>query len=127
MTRDDRAAYQRDYRARKQREAAEAGMIELRPPSPKPPAAHTGRPSFLAAPDDDCATCGHDRQATHAGGGRCGYSCICQRFRPAGTPLVPCMACGHDEYHGHAANPCTQWVEPGRCGCPAFLDAEDLF
>ena len=85
------------------------------------------RPSFLAAPDDDCMTCKHDRQTTHPEGGKCGHGCLCRRFRPAGTDLVPCHLCGHDEFHGHAATPCDQWMEPGYCGCPSFIDPADLF
>jgi hypothetical protein len=82
---------------------------------------------YLAAPDDDCATCGHDRQTTHPMGGKCGYGCLCRRFRPAGTELLPCLLCGHDEFHGHAATPCDQWAGKHPCGCPSFVDAADPF
>jgi hypothetical protein len=81
----------------------------------------------LAAPDDDCMTCGHDRQTTHPEGGKCGHGCLCRRFRPAGTDLVPCHLCGHDEFHGHAATPCDQWMGKYPCGCPSFIDPAELF
>lgn len=89
MSKAERAEYMRDYRARKKREEVARAEIEVRvnPPvvdspldvvdvSTAAPVTHllppakewlVRRPSFLAAPDDDCGVCGHDRQSYHLG------------------------------------------------------------
>ena len=105
MTKEERAAYQRDYRARKKREAEEQGLIELRREEPKTPVQDMSRGGaaapnvsratsrslpFLVAPDDDCGACGHDRHTYHTDG-----SCR--------MPIAP----------------------KRRCGCPAYIPALD--
>lgn len=116
MTREERAAYMRDYRAQKRREAVAMGEIAApraqvdsstvstpmstdvstpSPPAPRKPAQLTLAQKVaagLAAPDDDCAACGHDRQAYHLDG-------ICR------MPTGP----------------------RSRCGCPAFVDSAEPF
>jgi hypothetical protein len=49
--------------------------------------AHTGRPAFLAAPDDDCVACGHDRQEMHMSrpDGKC--RCGCPAFVDSAEPF----------------------------------------
>lgn len=53
---------------------------------------HVPRPSFLAAPDDDCAACGHDRQFYHLGD-KCSYPmttrarCGCPAFVDSAEPF----------------------------------------
>ena len=89
MTKDERAAYQRDYRARKKREAEEQGLIELRREEPKTPVQDMSPPRrslpFLVAPDDDCGACGHDRHTYHTDG-----SCR--------MPIAPKRRCGCPAY-----------------------------
>ena len=88
------AAWWREYRARKRPAAPEAARPETttpRVPLPPhmdvagfcqrdglkwpctaallaPPEVIQPRPSFLAAPIDECAACGHDRQSFHLAG-----------------------------------------------------------
>ena len=151
MTKAERAAYQRDYRNRKKREELARGEIGVRvdtvdkpvdvstiaqeqhpelPPT-RPLVTVDWRKKLLAAPDDDCVTCHHDRHTTHPDGGACkaptgnGRTCLCRRFHAAGTVVTPCFACGHDEDHGHAMTPCDQWGPHGPCGCPAWTPALD--
>lgn len=52
------------------------------------------RPSFLAAPDDDCAACGHDRQSYHlTADGTCAFPtaprsrCGCPAFVDTADPF----------------------------------------
>lgn len=47
-----------------------AGVPTVLAPGPLAPPPEPVRPSFLAAPDDDCLACGHDRQNWHLTG-RC--------------------------------------------------------
>ena len=69
-TKEERAAYMRDYRAR--RVAASAGhAYEVVDSSGRKERA---RPPLLAAPVDTCPLCGHDRQeADHLGGRPCRF------------------------------------------------------
>lgn len=128
MTREERAAYQREYRKRKRIEGrwkaglqditpgtdihaacdariadleteirrltagVNVGSLVARPPTPSMVVSRaTSKPSFLAAPDDDCSVCGHDRHTYHLG------VCTC----PTGPKA--------------------------RCGCPAFVSAAEPF
>ena len=139
MTKAERAAYQRDYRNRKKREAFARGEIGVRVDTVDR-RVDTSTPTITKAellrrlapqPDDDCMTCKHDRHTTHPDGGACkapagnGRTCLCRRFHAAGTVVAPCVACGHDEDHGHAMTPCDQWGPHGPCGCPAWTPALD--
>lgn len=148
LSRDERREYQRLYRARK-KGLQVSSEPEVRPHDPvvdipvdKPvdtvdmPTAKPvsdWRKKLLAAPDDDCVTCKHDRHTTHPGGGACkaptgnGRTCLCRRFHAAGTSVAPCLFCGHDQDGGHAVEPCDAWGAHGPCGCPAFVDAAEPF
>jgi hypothetical protein len=79
------------------------------------------KPSYLAAPDDECLICHHDRQNTHPNGGACGHGCLCRRFHAAGEVVVPCGDCSHTLDTGHAATPCNAWIGKRYCGCPAWV------
>lgn len=55
---------------------------------------HVVRPAFLSAPDDDCAACGHDRQAFHLpadlpcrGPSATRKSCGCPSFVDSSDPF----------------------------------------
>jgi hypothetical protein len=146
MTKDERAAYQRDYRARqKLRQQQSEGLAEPDKTQDKTPvdmstlstpsAAEVApdrtcgpsyfpvkpKPSYLAAPDDECLICHHDRQSTHPNGGACGHGCLCRRFHAAGEVVVPCGDCSHTLDTGHAATPCNAWIGKRYCGCPAWV------
>lgn len=77
MTKAERAAYMRDYRARKKTASDGAGSAQPETPPDSIPAVSAPGPvatpdpvlpSFLAAPDDDCLACGHDQQTYHLAG-----------------------------------------------------------
>ena len=146
MSKEERAAYQREYRARKKREEQGNAEIELprvdtpvdmstsRGPVIPPPRPADWRKRLSPQPDDACVTCHHDRQSTHPDGGACGRGCLCKRFHAAGETVVPCGDCGHDVDQGHATTPCNAWLGKGYCGCSAWtlaptptLDTEDPF
>jgi hypothetical protein len=101
MTRDERAAYQRDYRAKqklRQQQSEDLAEPGKTPKTPVPDMSTVStpsrrKPSFLVAPDDDCGACHHDRHTYHMGlTGRC------------------TAATGYHE----------------RCDCPAYVEPLDL-
>ena len=95
-TKEQQAAYMREYRAKKAAAAlelnkerdiamAEQGMVPYmsRDTWTKPPRGR--KPAFLAAPDEDCV-------------------------------------CGHDRHSYHLTGPCTAYIRPKtKCSCTGFM------
>ena len=123
MTKDERAAYQRDYRARKKREAEEQGLIELRREEPKTPVQDMSRGGAV----EPLTGVSGSLIDTHASSDMKDWTVRPRKSLPfLVAPDDDCGACGHDRHTYHTDGSCRMPIAPKRrCGCPAYVPALD--
>lgn len=120
MTKAERAAYMRDYRARK-KSSDGAGAVQSAEQLPVPP------PGSVAPPIEG-GTARQKRSGNipaldgQSGTGTYANPLAVPSFLAA--PDDDCLACGHDQQAYHLAGRCTFPISRRQpCGCPAFVAA----